>query len=119
MTPAEVRVEHHFTELGGARLHWVDAGEGPLVVLLHGFPETWWSWRYQLGPLAAAGFHVVAMDLRGFGDSDQKGPFDLATHVADVCRLIESLGERQARIVGHDWGGAIAWQLAATRPERC
>jgi epoxide hydrolase 4 len=120
VTPADLQVEHHFTDLdGGFRLHWVEAGKGPLVVLLHGFPETWWSWRYQIGPLAAAGFRVVAIDLRGFGESDQAGPYTMDQHVSDVCKLIESLGETQARIVGHDWGGAIAWQLAATRAERC
>lgn len=119
MTPAELPVEHHFSELNGTRLHWVELGKGPLVVLLHGFPETWWSWRYQLPALAAAGFRAVAMDLRGFGDSAVRGPYDMATHTTDVCQLIESLGETKARIVGHDWGGGIAWHLAAHRPERC
>ncbi len=119
MKPADLAVTHHFVQLPGLRLHYVELGEGPLVVLLHGFPETWWSWRYQLQALADAGFRVVAPDLRGYGETDKRGPFDLDTLVGDVCRLIEALGERQARIVGHDWGGGVAWHLASHRPEFC
>ena len=120
MTPADLAVEHHYTELGGGfRLHWVEAGKGPLVMLIHGFPETWWSWRHQIAPLAAAGFRVIAPDLRGYGESHSDGPYDLDSIVGDLCKLIESLGETSARIVGHDWGGAAAWHLAAHRPERC
>ena len=101
-------------------MHYVEAGTGPLVVLLHGFPENWWSWRYQLQPLAEAGFRVIAPDLRGYGETDKQGPYDLDTIVGDVCSLIESLGvEKRARIVGHDWGGAVAWHLASKRPEFC
>lgn len=101
-------------------MHYVVAGSGPLIVLLHGFPESWWSWRYQIQPLVDAGYRVVAPDLRGYGASDKVGPYDLDTIVSDVCALIESFGaEKPVRIVGHDWGGATAWHLASTRPEFC
>lgn len=121
MTPADLQVTHHFVELALLRMHYVAAGpeSGPLVVLLHGFPENWWSWRYQLEPLAQAGFRVIAPDLRGYGDTEKHGPYDLDTLTSDVCRLIEALGARKARIVGHDWGGALAWHLAAKRPDFC
>ncbi|MDP1824957.1 MAG: alpha/beta hydrolase [Archangium sp.] len=120
MKPADVAVTHHFVQLPSLRMHYVEAGTGPLVVLLHGFPENWWSWRYQLQPLVAAGFRVIAPDLRGYGETDKQGPYDLDTIVGDVCNLIESLGvEKRARIVGHDWGGAVAWHLASKRPEFC
>jgi pimeloyl-ACP methyl ester carboxylesterase len=101
-------------------MHYVEAGQGPVVVLLHGFPETWWSWRYQVQPLVDAGFRVVAPDLRGYGDTSSDGPFDLDTVAGDVCALIESLGaEKRVKLVGHDWGGAVAWHVASTRPECC
>jgi pimeloyl-ACP methyl ester carboxylesterase len=120
MKPADLQVAHHAVQLPSLRMHYVEAGRGPLVVLLHGFPETWWSWRHQLLPLAEAGFRVVAPDLRGYGETDKHGPYDLDTTAGDVCALIESLGgERKARVVGHDWGGGVAWHLAATRPECC
>jgi pimeloyl-ACP methyl ester carboxylesterase len=119
MTPADLKVTHHFVTLPSLRMHYVEVGAGPLVVLLHGFPESWWSWRYQLQALADAGFRVVAPDLRGYGETDKRGPFDLDTLAGDVCHLIEALGERRAQIVGHDWGGALAWHLASHRPEFC
>jgi pimeloyl-ACP methyl ester carboxylesterase len=88
------------------------------VVLLHGFPEMWWSWRHQIRPLVEAGFRVVAPDQRGYNDSDKHGPYDLDTLTDDICRLIDSFGAGpSARIVGHDWGGAVAWALAALCPE--
>ncbi|MFZ5443515.1 MAG: alpha/beta fold hydrolase [Myxococcota bacterium] len=121
MTPADLKVSHHFVDLALLRMHYVEVGpsSGPLVVLLHGFPENWWSWRYQLEPLANAGFRVVAPDLRGYGDTQKHGPYDIDTLTTDVCRFIEALGARKARIVGHDWGGAVAWHLAAKRPDFC
>lgn len=120
MTPSELKVEHHFVELPALRLHYVEAGEGPTVVLLHGFPESWWSWRYQLPALAAAGFRVIAPDLRGYGETDKRGPFDLDTVCGDVCNLVVALGgEKRVKVVGHDWGGATAWHLASKRPEFC
>ena len=94
-----------------------EAGTGPLVLLLHGFPEFWWSWRNQLPALAEAGHRVVAVDLRGYGDSD-KPPrgYDLWTLSGDVAGLIRALGERQADLVGHDWGGILSWCTAALHP---
>ncbi|MCA2977792.1 MAG: alpha/beta hydrolase [Myxococcaceae bacterium] len=101
-------------------MHFVEKGTGPVVLLLHGFPEMWWSWRYQVDALAAAGFRVVVPDQRGYGETDKHGPYDLDTLAADVCHLVEHLGgARRVRVVGHDWGGAVAWHLAAHRPEFC
>lgn len=120
MTPGDLQVTHHFAQLGDLRMHYVEKGAGPLVVLLHGFPECWWSWRRQIDPIAAAGFRVVVPDLRGYGDTDKHGPYDLDTVTDDVCKLIESLGVGgQAHVVGHDWGGALAWHLASKRPAFC
>jgi pimeloyl-ACP methyl ester carboxylesterase len=94
-----------------------EQGSGPLVLLLHGFPEFWWSWRHQLPALAAAGMRAVAVDLRGYGDSD-KPPrgYDLWTLSGDVAGLVRALGERQANLVGHDWGGILSWCTAALHP---
>jgi len=110
---------HRDVAANGIRLHVAEAGpdhpdSGPLVVLLHGFPEFWWSWRHQITGLASAGFRVVAPDLRGYGASD-KPPrgYDAPTLAADIAGLIRSTGERTATIVGHDWGGHLAWTLAA------
>lgn len=119
MTPADVPVTHHFVDLPSLRLHYVSRGEGPVVLLLHGFPESWWSWRYQLQPVADAGYRVIAPDLRGYGETDKHGPYDLDTLSGDVCALIESLGEKKVKLVGHDWGGALAWHLASHRPDFC
>ena len=95
--------------------------DGPLVVLLHGFPEGWYGWRSQLGPLAEAGFRVVALDQRGYGASEK--PPRVADYVvdrlaADVASAITGLGATRAHVVGHDWGGAVAWWLALTRPHK-
>jgi pimeloyl-ACP methyl ester carboxylesterase len=113
------RLRHAYAELGEVRLHFVEAGEGPLVVLLHGFPEFWYAWRHQLEPLARAGFRVVAPDLRGFNLSSK--PAGLAAYrlerlISDVEELVRFLGARRAAIVGHDWGGAIAWATAMAHP---
>jgi pimeloyl-ACP methyl ester carboxylesterase len=108
---------HRTVDANGSRFHLVEAGAGPLVVLLHGFPEFWWTWRHQISPLADAGYRVVAVDLRGYGASD-KPPrgYDGYTLSADVAALIRSLGERDAAVVGHDWGGHLAWTTAAFHP---
>jgi len=108
---------HREVSANGVRLHVAEAGSGPLVLLLHGFPQFWWTWRHQLVALADAGFHAVAPDLRGYGASD-KTPrgYDAATLAADVAGLIRALGERDAVLVGHDWGGLLAWSVAAMRP---
>jgi pimeloyl-ACP methyl ester carboxylesterase len=111
--------EHRDVSANGIRLHVVECGRpgAPLVVLLHGFPQFWWTWRHQLPVLADAGFRVVAADLRGYGGSD-KPPrgYDLWTLAGDVAGLVRALGERSARIAGHGWGGMIGWTVAALHP---
>jgi pimeloyl-ACP methyl ester carboxylesterase len=108
---------HRTVNANGSRFHVVEAGAGPLILLLHGFPEYWWTWRHQITPLADAGFRVVAVDLRGYGASD-KPPrgYDGYTLSGDIAALIRSLGERDATVVGHDWGGNLAWTTAAFHP---
>lgn len=119
--PSTVRIDgpwaHRDVHANGIRLHVTEVGEGPLVLLLHGFCEFWWSWRHQLVPLADAGFRAVAVDLRGYGDSD-KPPrgYDAWTLAGDVGGLIKALGERNAHLVGHGWGGLLAWTVAAMHP---
>jgi pimeloyl-ACP methyl ester carboxylesterase len=110
---------HRAVSANGIRLHVAECGEGPLVVLVHGFPEFWWSWRHQLTALAGHGYRAVAVDLRGYGDSD-KPPrgYDLWTLAGDVAGLIRALGESRAHVVGHDWGGLVAWTLTALHPLR-
>lgn len=109
-------------DAGEVRLRVAQAGEGPPVVLLHGFPELWWSWRHQIGPIAAAGFRVIAPDLRGYGGSDAPpGPQDYTADktTADVTGLLDALGEHgPAVVVGHDWGASLAWSLALREPGR-
>lgn len=108
---------HRHVSANGIRLHVAEAGAGPLVLLLHGFPEFWWSWRHQLVSLSQAGYRVVAPDLRGYGASD-KPPrgYDVPTLAADLAGLVRALGEREAVFVGHDWGGHLAWSAAAIHP---
>jgi pimeloyl-ACP methyl ester carboxylesterase len=109
-----------FAEIGGQRLHYVEAGDGPLIVLLHGFPEFWYGWRQQIEPLAAAGFRVVAPDLRGYNLSSR--PPGVAAYAADrlavdIRDLIHERGARSALLVGHDWGGTVAWTTTINHPE--
>jgi pimeloyl-ACP methyl ester carboxylesterase len=104
----------------GITLHYVEAGEGPLVVLLHGFPEFWYSWRRQIPALAAAGFRVVAPDMRGYNLSDRPADwrdYDTDLLADDIAGLVAALGEERAHIVGHDWGAAVAYTLAMRHPE--
>jgi pimeloyl-ACP methyl ester carboxylesterase len=110
--------EHRAVHAGGTRFHVVEAGEGPLVLLLHGFPQFWWTWRRQLRSLPAAGYRAAAVDLRGYGGSD-KPPrgYDLPTLAHDVAGLIRALGESSAVVVGHDWGGLLAWTMAVMNPK--
>ena len=109
--------KHRFVSANGARFHVAEAGEGPLVVLLHGFPQFWWTWRHQLPALAGAGYHAVAMDLRGVGASD-KPPrgYETTYLAADVAGVIRALGEPAAAIVGHDLGAWVAWAMPALQP---
>src|SRR5215211_7113961 len=107
--------DHQTATVNGVRLHYVPAGRGEPVVLLHGFPELWYSWRRQLPALADAGFHAVAADMRGYDLSDKPG--GVAAYrgdalAGDVRGLVEALGYECAHIVGHDWGAAVAWETA-------
>jgi pimeloyl-ACP methyl ester carboxylesterase len=119
MTPGEIR--HRTVETNGIHMHLAEQGEGPLIVLCHGFPESWYSWRRQLPALAAAGFHAVAPDMRGYGQTDRPEAIDQYTllHlVGDMVGLIDALGAEQAIIAGHDWGAPVAWTAAQLRPDR-
>lgn len=110
--------QHRDVSANGIRFHVVEAGDGPLILLLHGFPQFWWAWRHQLTALSDAGFRVVAPDLRGYGASDKPARgYDPYTLAADVAGLIRALGEREAVVVGHDWGGVLAWSAATMHPE--
>ena len=109
-------LEHNYATINGIRVHYVEAGSGELVILLHGFPDCWYSWRHQIKALSTQ-YHVVAPDLRGYNETDNTGPFDIETLREDVIQLINHLGSKQAHIIGHDWGGAIAWSLAISNPE--
>lgn len=114
-------IAHRQVDLGEVRLHCAEMGKGPLVLLLHGFPECWVSWHHQLPALADAGFHAVAPDLRGYGKSDKPEGLDayrVEVLARDVAHLVEALGEKRAHVVAHDWGGAIAWFFAMWYPER-
>ena len=113
-------VVHGATEVNGLRFHYVEAGSGPLVVLLHGFPEFWYSWRYQITALAEAGFQVLAPDLRGYNQSDKPlgtSQYCLDLLAYDVAGFIREKGDQPAIVVGHDWGGAIAWKVVSAYPE--
>ncbi len=108
----------HYVDLPGARLHCAEIGpaDGPLVVMLHGFPQFWYSWRDIAPRLADAGFRVVAPDQRGYNFSSKRGPFTVTALTQDIVNLVNALGQPRAHIVGHDWGGAIAWALGSARP---
>jgi pimeloyl-ACP methyl ester carboxylesterase len=107
-------------DVAGSRVHCVEAGEGPLVILVHGFPESWYSWRHQIPAIAAAGFRVVAIDVRGYGRSSKPlavEDYRMVRLVADNVGLVSALGETTATIIGHDWGAPIAWNSAMLRPD--
>jgi len=109
--------------IGNLTLHMIEAGpeDGPLVILLHGFPEFWWGWRHQIGPLAKAGFRVVVPDQRGYNLSDKpagRRAYDLDILAKDVIGLADAIGRRTFSLVGHDWGGLVAWWTASRHPER-
>jgi pimeloyl-ACP methyl ester carboxylesterase len=113
--------EFTFVQTNGVRLRVALAGKGPLVVLVHGWPESWYSWRHQIPALAQAGFRVAAPDIRGYGGSDK--PFAIEAYAikemcADIAGLIEGLGEKQAILIGHDWGASIVWNTSLFFPEK-
>lgn len=108
-------------ETNGITLRAAVEGDGPLVILVHGWPELWYSWRHQIKPLAAAGYRVIAPDVRGYGGSDKPHAveaYDMATIMADVVGLIDAFGEDTAILIGHDWGAPIVWNTATLHPER-
>ncbi|XP_039115089.1 epoxide hydrolase A-like [Dioscorea cayenensis subsp. rotundata] len=115
-------ISHRTVEINGIAMHIVEKGMGGLVVLmLHGFPELWYSWRHQIIALADKGYHAVAPDLRGYGDTDS--PSDISSYsifhlVGDIVELINALGQEQVFVVGHDWGALLAWQLCLFRPDK-
>jgi pimeloyl-ACP methyl ester carboxylesterase len=114
-------ISHRTVKANGINIHIAEAGEGPLVIMLHGFPELWYSWRHQLPALAAAGYRAVAPDIRGYGDSD--APYEIEAYsmknmVADAVGILDALGLETAVIAGHDWGAPMAWNSAVLHPER-
>jgi pimeloyl-ACP methyl ester carboxylesterase len=116
-------ITHRSVEVGPLAMHIAEAGSGPLVLLLHGFPECWYSWRHQLTALAAAGYHAVAPDQRGYGRTGAPPDggvekYTMLHLVGDVLGLIDALGVEQAVVVGHDWGAPVAWNTALLRPDR-
>lgn len=113
-------LEHHTVAANGIRLHYVACGAGPTVILVHGFPESWYSWRHQLPVLAQAGFRAVAIDVRGYGRSSKPVNVDdyrMIRHVGDMVGLLEALDCGTATLVGHDWGAPIVWTSALLRPD--
>jgi epoxide hydrolase A/B len=112
---------HRTVETNGIRMHLAELGTGPLVLLCHGFPELWYSWRHQLGALAKAGFRAVAPDMRGYGQTDAPEAIDQYTlfhMLGDMVGLLDALGAEQSVIAGHDWGAVVAWHAAQLRPDR-
>jgi pimeloyl-ACP methyl ester carboxylesterase len=115
-----IEIREGYAQIGDVQLHYVEAGDGPLVVLLHGFPEFWFGWRLQIAPLTAAGFRVVVPDTRGYNLSsrpDGVAAYSVDLLADDIRGLIRALGAESASLVGHDWGGTIAWTTAMNHPE--
>ena len=120
MTDTLDQVRHHVVDALGTRIHVAEMGEGPLVLFVHGFPESWYSWRHQLPAVAGAGFRAAAIDVRGYGRSSSPRRVDeyrMVLHVADNVGVVRALGAEAAVIVGHDWGAPIAWSTALLRPD--
>lgn len=112
--------KHGYVHTNGIRMHYVEQGSGPLILLCHGWPESWFSWRHQIAPLARAGYRVVAMDQRGYADTDAPQAIDaynVLNLVADLVGLVHALGEEHAILVGHDWGSMVAASAALLRPD--
>ena len=112
---------HRTIDTNGIKMHIAEAGQGPLVLLLHGFPELWYSWRHQLPVLAEAGYHAVAPDVRGYGRTDAPAAvesYTMLNHTADAVGVLDALSEKTAVVVGHDWGAPMAWHCALLYPER-
>jgi len=112
-------VDHGYADNEGVRIHYASIGEGPLVVMIHGFPDFWYTWRHQMAGLKDR-FQLVAIDQRGYNLSDQPGgveSYDMNLLVSDVVAVIRHLGQEKATIIGHDWGGVVAWNVAFSHPE--
>ncbi|HYM36487.1 MAG TPA: alpha/beta hydrolase [Steroidobacteraceae bacterium] len=110
-----------YIQSNGIRMRIAEMGQGPLVILVHGWPESWYSWRHQLPALAAAGFHAVAPDMRGYGKSDKPQDvesYDIHHVTADIVGIVDALGEKSAMLVGHDWGAIVGWHCMLLHPER-
>jgi pimeloyl-ACP methyl ester carboxylesterase len=113
-------IKHSSVEANRIRIHTAECGTGPLVILVHGFPESWYSWRYQLPVLADAGYRAVAIDVRGYGRSSKPAAVEdyrMVKLVGDIVGLVSALGESQATLIGHDWGAPIVWHSALLRPD--
>jgi pimeloyl-ACP methyl ester carboxylesterase len=113
-------IQHRTLAANGIDIHVAEAGSGPLVLMCHGWPELWYSWRHQLVALAEAGFHAAAPDMRGFGGTsapDDPTAYTVLHTVGDAVALVEALGHKRALIVGHDWGAPVAWHAALMRPD--
>lgn len=113
-------ISHRTVSSNNIRLHIAEAGTGPTVLLIHGFPESWYSWRHQLPALAQAGYHAVALDVRGYGRSSKPTTvpdYRMVKKVGDVVGLVNSFGTDKVTVVGHDWGAPIAWMSALLRPD--
>jgi pimeloyl-ACP methyl ester carboxylesterase len=121
-TPSPVDgVRFRMIETNGIKLRVAEAGSGPLVVLVHGWPESWYSWRHQIPAIAAAGYHVIAPDMRGYGKSDKPPAvedYDINHTTGDIVGLLDALGERRAIIIGHDWGAIVTWNAVLLHPDR-
>ncbi|MGA8348253.1 MAG: alpha/beta hydrolase, partial [Isosphaeraceae bacterium] len=113
-------MNHRCVDTNGIKMHVAEQGEGPLVVFCHGFPELWYSWRHQLPALAKAGYHAVAPDQRGYGQTDRPEAveaYNILALTGDIVGLVAALGEERAIIIGHDWGSPVAWHCALLRPD--
>ena len=120
-TPTEVRPTLRFIKTNGIKLRIAEVGKGPLVILVHGWPESWYSWRHQLPALAAAGYRAVAPDMRGYGKSDKPQAvedYDIQHLTADLAGIVDALGEKEAILIGHDWGAIVSWQAMLFYPQR-
>lgn len=121
-TPSPIAGVHfRMVETNGIKLRVAEMGEGPLVILVHGWPESWYSWRHQIPAIAAAGYHVIAPDMRGFGKSDKPPAvedYDIKHTTADIVGLIDAMGEKKAILIGHDWGSIVTWNSVLLHPDR-
>jgi pimeloyl-ACP methyl ester carboxylesterase len=120
-TPAADQPTLRFVESNGIRMRIAEMGKGPLVLLVHGWPESWYSWRHQLPALAAAGYRAVAPDMRGYGKTDKPGAvedYDIHHVTGDLVGILDALGEKNAILIGHDWGAIVSWQAMLLHPQR-